>query len=65
MSSKESLAQEIVDRPFYVDGEQPGVVRGGFFDEMGGMLIGLRAPYVALALNEHAQLVVDGAVGPQ
>ncbi len=36
---------------FYVDAQQKGVVRGGWFDEMGGILVGMRAQEVCDALN--------------
>ena len=41
-------------RDFYVDKKQPGVVRGGFYDEMGGMLVGTKAKAVCDVLNAAA-----------
>jgi hypothetical protein len=45
-----------ITQPFFVDPTQPGIVRGGFFDEMGGMLVGLHAKWVCEALNAAAKL---------
>ena len=45
-----------IKQPFFVDPKQPGYVRGGFYDEMGGMLVGLRAGLVCKMLNEHPTL---------
>ena len=36
---------------FYVDQNQPGIVRGGPFDSMGGMLVGVHAKEVCHRLN--------------
>lgn len=36
---------------FYVDAQQKGVVRGGWFDDMGGILVGSSAQEVCDALN--------------
>lgn len=36
---------------FYVDEQQKGVVRGGWFDDMGGILVGSSAQEVCDALN--------------
>jgi len=30
-----------IEKPFFVDPQYPGIVRGGFYDEMGGMLVGV------------------------
>lgn len=48
------LAEIIIANPFHVDDAQPGIVRGGWLDEMGGFLIGTHAEYVANALNQNA-----------
>ena len=45
-----------IKQPFFVDPKQPGYVRGGPFDEMGGMLVGLHAGPVCKMLNEHLAL---------
>ncbi len=37
---------------FYIDEVHPGVVRGGFFDRDGGLLVGSNAQWVCNALNE-------------
>ena len=44
----------VIEQPFFVDPQQPGVVRGGFYDEMGGMLVGMNAKWVCDALNKAA-----------
>lgn len=49
--------------PFYIDPKNPGIVRGGFFDEMGGILVGVRAPWVCAALNEKRER--DAAMPPR
>lgn len=41
-------------RKFYVSKEQPGVVKGGFYDAMGGMLVGVKAQEVCDVLNAAA-----------
>ena len=41
---------------FYIDPAQAGVVRGGWFDEMGGMLVGVHAEKVCTMLNEHPEM---------
>ena len=41
---------------FYVDAVQPGIVRGGPFDSMGGMLVGLHAKEVCNRLNTYGEL---------
>jgi hypothetical protein len=41
---------------FYVDKEQPGIVRGGPFDSMGGMLVGMHAKEVCDRLNNYSRL---------
>lgn len=41
------------EREWYAD---KGYVRGGFYDEMGGMLVGVRAQDIANRLNELAEL---------
>jgi hypothetical protein len=38
-------------KEFYVDPKQPGFVRGGFYDAMGGMLVGVKARAVCDVLN--------------
>lgn len=45
-----------IPQPFYVDPHKPGCIRGGFFDEMGGMLVGMHAKKVCDALNDHEPL---------
>ena len=40
-----------MDRSFFVDAGTPGIVRGGFYDEMGGMLVGVHAQEVCDKLN--------------
>lgn len=39
---------------FYVDPKQPGFVRGGCYDAMGGMLVGVKAQAVCDVLNAAA-----------
>lgn len=41
-----------ITQPFFVDPAQPGFVRGGFYDEMGGMLVGVNAEWVCEQLNK-------------
>ena len=53
--NKEELKQKTKDNPFFVDKLQPGIVRGGWLDEMGGFLIGPPAKYVTNALNKYAE----------
>jgi hypothetical protein len=48
------LNEIIQDNPFYVDPAQPGIIRGGWLDEMGGFLIGVHARQVAERLNASA-----------
>ena len=45
-----------IKQPFFVDPNQPGYVRGGPFDEMGGMLVGMHSVEVCNMLNEHLAL---------
>ncbi len=40
---------------FFVDRDQRGLVRGGWFDSMGGMLVGFHAQEVCDILNAHFQ----------
>lgn len=43
-------------KPFYVDQHNPGIVRGGWFYDVGGMLVGsLHAGDVAEALNAYRE----------
>ena len=49
------LNKIILDNPFYVDSNQPGIIRGGWLDEMGGFLIGRHAKAVADRLNKSAE----------
>jgi hypothetical protein len=44
-----------IEKPFFVDPKNPGVVRGGFYDEMGGMLVGVHAKWVCETLNEKRE----------
>ena len=44
-------------QPFFVDPAMPGYVRGGPFDKMGGMLVGLHAKAVCKRLNDHDRMV--------
>ncbi len=44
-----------INRPFFIDPKQPGIVRGGFYDAMGGMLVGQHAKWVCDALNEKIE----------
>lgn len=50
-----------IQKPFFIDQQKPGIVRGGFYDEMGGMLVGMRAQEVCDVLNGHEAMlkVVD------
>ncbi len=44
-------------KPFYISQAQPGIVRGGFFeDDLGGMLVGVNAREVCDALNDRDRL---------
>ncbi len=44
-------------KPFYISQTQPGIVRGGFFeDDLGGMLVGSNAREVCDALNGRERL---------
>ncbi len=43
-----------ITQPFYVDPAQRGVVRGGWMDELGGILVGVHAEWVCRALNDAA-----------
>ena len=56
METHQELLDKIAANPFYVDEHHAGVVRGGFFDAMGGMLVGTHAPFVAEALNYYGRL---------
>jgi hypothetical protein len=64
---KAFLIQATLDAPFYVDKSQPFIVRGGWLDDidglvgyrLGGFLIGTAAEYVADALNEYAGAEVE------
>lgn len=40
---------------FFVDPDQKGVVRGGWFDALGGILVGVHAQEVCDILNAHFQ----------
>lgn len=44
-----------IEKPFFVDPQKPGIVRGGFYDEMGGMLVGVNAEWVCKALNDAVE----------
>lgn len=44
---------------FYVDKKQPGFVRGGFYDESGGMLVGRNAELVCKMLNDYIKLKAE------
>ena len=44
-----------MSKPFYIDKTHPGIIRGGFFDDMGGLLVGMNAQWVCDALNEKQQ----------
>ena len=55
MTPDEELNEIIRANPFYVDPEQPGFIRGGWLDEMGGFLIGVHARTVADRLNASAE----------
>lgn len=43
-----------VKTPYFIDPNSLGVVRGGHFDEAGGLLAGMYAEWVCAALNEKA-----------
>ena len=45
---------ELVEEKFYVDSQHPGIVRGGFFDADGGIIVGVRAQWVCDAMNAFA-----------
>jgi hypothetical protein len=38
---------------YYIDPTQPGIVRGGHYDDMGGMLVGTKAELICDILNAH------------
>jgi len=40
-------------KKFFVDPSNLGWVRGGFYDDMGGMLVGMHANEVCNILNTH------------
>ena len=49
-----------ITNKFFIDTNNPGIVRGGFYDEMGGVvvshgsiLVGRAAQYVCDALNAY------------
>lgn len=46
--------EPVITKPFYIDHDSPGIVRGGFFDENGGLLVGRCAEWVCKALNDAA-----------
>lgn len=53
---------------FYIDPRFQGMIRGGFFDEMGGILVGAKAQWVCDALNlklkqEQASPPIKGSNG--
>ncbi len=54
LTNDEQLNEIIRNNPFYVDKEQPGIIRGGWLDPMGGFLIGLHAKQVVDRLNASA-----------
>lgn len=41
-----------IKQPFFVPSNSPGIIRGGWFDEAGGMLVGLHAQWVCDTLNK-------------
>ena len=43
---------------FYLDSSNQGIVRGGWFDQNGGLLAGVRAVEICDALN-HVRLIAD------
>ena len=43
-----------IKQPFFQDPDQPGIVRGGYHDELGGLLLGFTAEWVCAALNKAA-----------
>lgn len=47
----------------HVDKDQPGIVRGGWFDDAGGILVGTQAQFVADAINEYVKIHIDRARG--
>jgi hypothetical protein len=57
--NNDELVKATIKNPFYVDKTQPGIVRGGWLDEMGGFLIGRGSQYVADALNSYAEAKPD------
>lgn len=46
-----------IDKPFFIDPNNPGIVRGGFYDELGGMLVGMHAKEVCDILNTHYEKI--------
>ncbi|KKK72612.1 hypothetical protein LCGC14_2902150, partial [marine sediment metagenome] len=40
---------------FYIDPKSPGIVRGGFYDDMGGIIVGERSMLIGI----YAQEVCD------
>lgn len=54
MNTTEQNIEATIRYPFKVDPENPGVVRGGWYDDMGGLLVGAEAEYVCNALNGYA-----------
>lgn len=63
MRQHDDVVREVDDNPMYVDPDNPGVVRGGWFDTMGGMLVGTQAEFVADAINEYVKIHIDKARG--
>lgn len=54
MNTTEQNVEATIRTPFTVDSNNPGFVRGGWYDDMGGLLVGMQAQYVADALNAYA-----------
>ena len=47
-----SIETPNITRSFFVDPVQPGIIRGGWMDDVGGMLVGVHADWVCKVLNE-------------
>lgn len=63
MRQHDDVVREVEKYPMRVDKDNPGIVRGGWFDEYGGMLVGTEAQFVADAINEYVKVHIDRARG--
>lgn len=63
MRQHDDVVREVQKHPMRVDPKNPGVVRGGWFDDYGGMLVGTQAEFVADAINEYVKIHIDRARG--